>query len=200
MNLKSLLAIIGLFAACFLATPQKAHAQYRNTAIGFSAGWLGLSSLDGINKTYGDVWGASDQLALGVTFRRAVGYNLFFENQTNLGLGGAQNTGATARTVPSLSNSTGLHYNFLDERHRPYVAGFIEFLFLFPPDDVTNIVGNAALGGQPLWVGIRPEIGYEYFIIDEQSIQFDVSPTVFINLDQAPKFGAHAKLSWNVYF
>jgi hypothetical protein len=178
-----------------------AQAQFRNNGLQIpNIGWMAMgTSSDFINQGFGTKWGATDQMTLGVGYFRAVGYDLWWDNQTALGFGGAVNTGQFAKTVVSLNVSTGLRYNFLDEKHRPFVAGHIHYVQMFNTEG-TEVQGNAALGGQPLWVGGRVGGGYEWFFDEEMSLQAELDGVLFFNLDHPPKLSAIARFAYNVYF
>lgn len=193
------LGATGCLIALFSADP--ARAQFRNNGLQVpNLGWMSMGTTsDWANKGFGTAWGATDQVTLGVGYFRAMGYNLWWDNQTALGFGGAVNLGAVARTVVSLNVSTGLRYNFLDEKHRPFVSGHIHYTHMFNTEG-TEVPGNAALGGQPLWVGGRLGGGYEWFFAEEMSVQAEVNGVLFFNLDQPPKLSAIARFSYNVYF
>lgn len=180
------------------ATP--AHAQFRNNGLQFNTGWIAMgTTTDGINRNFGQTWGATDQVTLGVGYFRAMGYQLFWDNQTAVGFGGATNLGTAAKTVVSLNVSTGLRYNLLDERHRPFVSGHFHYVQMMNTEG-TTVQGNAALGGAAFWVGARVGGGYEWFFDEEMSLMGELNGVVFANLDQNPKLSAIARLSWNVYF
>jgi hypothetical protein len=199
-RLLSICFVTAMLASLYAAP---ASAQFRNNGLQVpNVGWLGLgTSMDWFNDsvTGGPRWGATDQVTLGVGYFRAVGYNLWVDSQTVLGFGGAVNQGAFAKTLVSLAASIGLRYNFLDEKHRPFVAAHIQYLNFFNHEG-TDVLGNAALGGFPVWVGIRPEAGYEFFFLEEMSIQAQAGPIVFFNLDHPPKVSALARIAYNVYF
>lgn len=202
-RLETLVVTAGLFVAISLgASP--AQAQYRNNGMKIpSVGWLSLgTSSEWLNTAVGgpsNAWNATDQATLGVGYFRAVGYNLWFDVDTVLGFGGAL-TNTDPRTLVSLLVSVGMRYNFLDEKHRPFVAGYIQYLQFFNAEG-TLVAGNEVLGGFPLWVGLRPTVGYEWFFADEMSLQGEVAPIAFIGLDQfAPKLSALVRFSYNVYF
>lgn len=196
-----LLLLVGavlLTGALFGAKP--ASAQFRNNGLQLNAGWISMGTTsDWINRSYNTAWGATDQVTLGIGYFRAIGYNLWWDNQTAVGFGGAINAGVTAKTVVSLNVSTGMRYNFLDEKHRPYVAGHIHYVQMFNTEG-TEVLGNAALGGQPLWVGGRLGGGYEWFFAEEMSLQGELDGVVFFNLDHPPKLSAILRLAYNVYF
>lgn len=201
---ETFVVVLGLFCAVAFAADD-ARAQFRNNGMKIpSVGWLSLGyTSDWLNETVGgplNRWNASDQATLGVGYFRAVGYDLWFDVDTVLGFGAGISTGAQQRTLVSLLVSLGLRYNFLDEKHRPFVAGYIQYLQFFNVEG-SEIAGNDQLGGYPLWVGLRPTLGYEWFFLEEMSFQGEVAPIVFIGLDQpAPKFSALVRLSYNVYF
>lgn len=192
--------VLWALVAVTLLQASASLAQFRNQGMQLpSVGWLGMgTTTDGINRAFGKTWGATDQFTLGVGYFRAMGYNLWWDNQTAMGFGGAIQTG-DPKTIVSLNASTGLRYNFLDERHRPFVAGHIQYVQIFNAEG-TSVQGNDALGGQPLWVGPRLGGGYEWVFGEEMSLQAEVSGVVLLNLDTPPKFTALARLSYNVYF
>lgn len=203
-RLESFVVVLGLFLTVAF-TADEAKAQFRNNGMKLpSVGWFAMNpSAEWLNEAVGgpgNRWNASDQLTLGVGYFRAVGYNLWFDVDTVLGLGGQLSTGTVERTLVSLQVSLGLRYNFLDEKHRPFVAGYIQYLQFFNVAE-TIVAGNDQLGGYPLWVGLRPTVGYEWFFLEEMSFQGEVAPIVFLGLDAfAPKFSALVRLSYNVYF
>ena len=196
----SLVVACLVVAATFLGAAP-ASAQFRNNGLQLpNVGWTSMGTTsDFINRSYGVPWGATDQITLGVGYFRAMGYNLWWDNQTALGFGGSVNKGLYAKTVVSLNVSTGLRYNFLDEKHRPFVAGHIHYVQLFNTEG-SEVQGNAALGGAPLWVGGRVGGGYEWFFAEEMSVQGELDGVVFFNLDHPPKVSAVARFSYNVYF
>jgi hypothetical protein len=198
MRNRALSALLVIGTLMFAAS---ASAQYRNNALEVTSGWAFMGSLDPINESYASLnaWGVTDQFVIGAGIKSAIGYSAFFESEASLGFGGGINVGAVAKTVVGLYLSAGGRYNFLDEKFRPFVAGHIQYLQFFNTEG-TEVRGNAALGGAALWVGLRPVVGAEYFFMEENSLQVDLSPTVYVNLDQAPKFGGQLQVSWNVYF
>lgn len=196
-----------LTAALFLGTftsSSAAHAQFRNngiqlpavgyTGMGWSTDWL-FNGL--LNQQR---WGTSDQVNLGVGYFRAVGYNLWLDNQVLLGAGTGLSVGATQAPVFSLMISTGLRYNFLDEKHRPYVMGHIQYLQLFyDPSVIQDIPRNDVLQGASLWVGPRLGAGYEWFFAEEMSFQGELGAAAFFNFVDI-RVSPLVRASYNVYF
>ena len=101
---------VGLFAATFSAAP--AQAQFRNNGIQLPVvGWTGMgTSTDWLfNGVLGQVpWAVTDQVNFGVGYFRAVGYNLWLDNQVVLGVGTGVSLGTISAPVFSLMVSTGL--------------------------------------------------------------------------------------------
>lgn len=188
----------GLLLLCWSGT---ASAQsFRNNNLQFSAGWMALgTTTDALNQSFGLPWNATDQGTIGVGYMNAIGYNMWWVNDVNLGFGGALNLGAFAKTVVTTNVATGLRYNFLDEKIRPFVAGYFHYIQFFNTEG-TGVQGNIALGGVPLWVGIRLGAGCEWVFAPEMAVQFEAAPIVFFNLDQPPKLSGVLKLAYNVYF
>lgn len=200
MRLASQSALTSLVVVLFFSLfATESQAQYRNNSLSGGLGWIAFNSLDGLNQSYGLPWGASDQLGLDVNLKNAIGYQTFLDSGAGLGFGGGLQAGAAVQTVVSLRVFTGIRYDFMSEKHRPFVAGYIQYLQFFNIEG-TQIPGNPALGGQALWVGLRPTVGYEFFFMPEFSVQLDLAPTVYVNLDQAPKFGAQGRVLLSSYF
>lgn len=195
-------AVLPLAVCCLALFAEPAQAQFRNNGVQLpSVGWmaLGIPSTDWLYPP-GARWNATDQVTVGVGYFRAVGYNLWLDNQVVLGFGGALSELATPPPVVSLAISVGMRYNFLDERHRPFVSGHIQYLQFFNVGG-TQVAGNELLGGFPLWVGIRPSAGYEWFFAPEMSLQVEAGPVVYLGFDVAiPKLSGLARVSYNVYF
>ena len=189
------------------ATPAK--AQFRNNGLQFNLGWMGLGSTENLirsNVAPGSpdkLWSMNDQATFGVGYFRAIGYELFWENQTVIGLGEAISNQANANigtAVVSLNVSTGLRYNILDERHRPFLSGHIQYLQVLNP--TPELLGNDTLGGVALWVGARVGGGYEWFFGDEMSVMGELNGVLYADLLSSAivKPSAIGRLSWNVYF
>ena len=192
-----------------LGNATAARAQFRNNGLQFNAGWMGLGSTETLirgNMPPGapdKLWSMNDQGTFGVGYFRAIGYQLFWENQTVIGLGEAITNQANANigtAVVSLNVSTGLRYNILDERHRPFVSGHIQYLQILNP--TPEILGNDTLGGAALWVGARVGGGYEWFFGDEMSVMGELNGVLYADLLSSAivKPGAIGRVSWNVYF
>lgn len=186
-----------------------AQAQFRNNGLQFNVGWMGLGSTENLirgNMAPGSpdkLWSMNDQGTFGVGYFRAIGYQIFWENQTVIGLGEAITKVANAnigQAVVSLDVSTGLRYNILDERHRPFVSAHIQYLQVLNP--TPELLGNDTLGGAALWVGARVGGGYEWFFGDEMSAMAELNGVMYADFLSSAivKPSAIGRLSWNVYF
>jgi hypothetical protein len=198
-------AVAAVAVVALSASP--ALAQFRNHGVQLpNAGWLALgTSTDGINDSLGiAAWNATDQGTLGAGYFGAIGYNAWTDTQVAIGFGvdaDARST-ATARVpVFSLAVSTGLRLNLLDMEHRPFVSAHIQYLHLIPGGAV-NLPRNDVLAGQHFWVGPRLGAGYEYFFVDELSVQAEVGAIALIGFSQnnVLRPAAVGRLSFNVYF
>ncbi len=207
----------GLVVVAALCASQGAHAQYfRNQGIQLpNAGWLGLSTWDYVingghaaTDLQDDGWNIWDQPTLGAGYFFAIGYNLWLDSQAAIGAS-TTTTSANANGDPvlTLAISTGLRYNFLDERHRPYVAAHVQYLQLIAFSSGTaEIPGNEFLGNTPFFIGLRPGVGYEYIFGDEMSVQAELGIVGFLVPDAQRGIGnlflpaSIARLSYNIYF
>ena len=199
-----LLVVLALVCG-FSAAP--AHAQfYRNNGISFQGGWLGLgSTFDGaLNAITGQPksWNVVDQPTLGIGYFSAIGYSMWFDNQVALGGSVERITvGTQQKPVFSLSVSSGLRYNFMDERVRPFLSAHVLYLQLI---NVANadLPQNLLLGGQPFWVGLQGGGGLEWIFGDEQGVQIEAAMVGLIGFNKTGFLlpAATARLSYNVYF
>ena len=215
---------------CFVSL--SAHAQYRNNAVQVpSIGYMAMGAMDyptqlvveglGIGDKNDWKWNATDNLTLGAGYSRALGYNLWYEVQASVGFGLATfpPTGSRFHPLVSLSTSTGLRYNFLDEEYRPFVAGHIQYLWLYntlgPGGEDLDIQTNELLGDQSMWVGARGGVGFEWFFVaslrgwgadvplfyDEMSVQAEADALCFLSLSEFPiNPSGIFRISYNVYF
>jgi hypothetical protein len=189
-----------------------ASAQYlRNQSMHFGLGWQALGTT--WDAILGDrYWNVTDQPLIVTGYSMAIGYQTFFDLQATLGGGFIKAfDGTDAPPVFSFSVSPGLRYNFLEERIRPFVAGYIDLPFSVV--DLTNspfVPRNLVLAGAPaLWAGLRAGGGVEWIALDEVGFQIDLTMAGYLGLlNQAPQGGrtsvvlpsTSARLLTNVYF
>jgi len=198
-----LAAVVALVATMGFARP--AAAQWRNFGVQIpNAGWLALgNTTDALNDQINNKrWNATDQFTIGAGFFAAVGYNLWSDSQIAIGIGSV-NVSQLPQPEPvfSVSVSTGLRFNFLDEKVRPFVSGHIHLLTLINPL-LADIPTNAILGSVPTWIGPRLGGGVELFFVEEQSIQLEVGAIALLGFADGGivRPSALGRLSWNVYF
>ena len=103
------------------------------------------------------------------------------------------------KTLVSLSVSSGLRYNFLRHKHRPFVSGNFHYL-QFMNIEGTAIKGNPNLNNTAMWIGLRPGGGYEYFVAPEMSLMGELNYILFVSLDHPVRHSLASRLSFNVYF
>ena len=181
-------------------SPMEAHAQFRNNGIYLpSLGWMGFgTSTNAINTANNQEWETTDHWTLGAGYFTAIGYQLWWDNQTYIGFGQPLLLGVD-KTLVSLSVSSGLRYNFLRHKHRPFVSGNFHYL-QFMNIEGTAIKGNPNLNNTAMWIGLRPGGGYEYFVAPEMSLMGELNYILFVSLDQPVRHSLASRLSFNVYF
>jgi hypothetical protein len=179
------LFLFGIAIVVGLAFSQPAHAQYRNQGIQGNVGYLGLGSL--WEAALGPVWNMHDQPTLGAGHTLALGYNLWFDNTVAIG-GGVIKISAADQLEPvfSLNISTGLRYQFLEEKFRPFISGHIHYLQIIPATEAPPVPTNGFLGSAPFWVGGRFGGGAEYFFADEMSLMAELTLAAFFGLNTPP--------------
>ena len=179
---------------------QAAKAQFRNHGVYLpSIGWSGFgNSTNAINSGNNQEWETTDHWTIGSGYFSAIGYQLWWDNQTYLGFGQPLQLGLD-KTLVSLSVSSGLRYNFLRHKHRPFVNANFHYLQFFNIEG-TAIKGNPNLGNTALFLGLRPGAGYEVFVGDEISIMSELNYMLFVSLDLPVRHAFASRLSFNVYF
>ena len=201
-----LLVVLGL--AC--AAP--AQAQYfRNHGIQApNIGWMGLGSTwDTV--TGQRMWNIHDQVTIGSGFFTALGYQFWFDNQASLGASSVIISNETFEPIFSLNISSGLRYNFLEERLRPFVSAHIHYLQIISVTPNPPIPVNAFLGNSPFWVGLRAGGGVEWFFADEMAVQVELAMLGLAGANSGPPASVDGRgtlvlpatvgrLSYNIYF
>ena len=180
--------------------PNEAHAQFRNNGIYLpSLGWMGLEPApmlsirptikNGRLLTIGR-WVLVILPRLVISFGGTIRPTLVLGNPLLLGVD---------KTLVSLSVSSGLRYNFLRHKHRPFVSGNFHYL-QFMNIEGTAIKGNPNLNNTAMWIGLRPGGGYEYFVAPEMSLMGELNYILFVSLDHPVRHSLASRLSFNVYF
>jgi hypothetical protein len=204
MRLRLLLVVV--LASAF-ASP--ASAQYfRNNAFTIKAGWMGLGSTWD-SATGLKMWNMSDQVQIGAGYSYALGYQLWLDTSATLGMGALRipdDEFGGQQLIADLTIDTGLRYNFLEERVRPFISGHINYLQVVTPS--AQIPANT-LTGAPFWVGARVGGGLELFHVDEQSVLIEATITGYVGINSPPKPNGdltyvlpatQAQLSYQIYF
>lgn len=219
-----LLAAVFVSSVALSAAP--ARAQFRNQGIQApNVGWLGLGStwdtimhggsaaeqnlnVPGAKPEFG--WNLIDQPTIGAGYFFAIGYDLWVDNQVAIGAMTTVIDDQDARTpVITLAASSGIRYNFLSERVRPFIGAHIQYLQLlaFPAAGATApIPGNSFLGNTPFFIGLRPSGGVEWIFGDEMSVMAELGIIGFLVPDADRGAGglflpsSLARLSYNIYF
>lgn len=199
MRLRFLVVAVVVFACA------PASAQYfRNSAFSVKAGWFGLGSTFD-NLTQQTIWNMTDQVAVGAGANFAIGYNLWLDSAAIIG-GGALVIPDPQETLFTLAIDTGLRYNFMEERVRPFIAGHVSYLQVVTPS--AQIPQNAFLEGAPFWVGARLGGGVELFLLDDQSLMLEATLNGYVGANDPPLNGPRtyvlpalqALASYQIYF
>jgi hypothetical protein len=167
------------------------HAQYfGNNAFQVPLiGWMGFDTTTGFANT--DPWQVTDQPQIGFGYMRAlVGYKLWLTAQSAVGFGYNRNPNLLAsQLVVSLNLSSGLRYNFLDRRIRPFVAGQIEYLQFFNDG-----------GRYKAWAGLLAGPGIEWIFGKDMGISLETGAHALFDFLNPARFSWSARLSYMLYF
>jgi hypothetical protein len=186
MSLRRLVVLVLLVWALGGSAPAQAQF-FRNNGLSVLVGWKGLGSTwDG--ATGEKIWNLSDQGTVGMGYFRALDYNWFWDvAQVEIGMGAErQVTGRDPGPMFSVSGTTGVRYNFLEERVRPFVSGHVQYLQIIPVTPNPEIPTNAFSDNFPFWLGARVGGGCEFFVVDEVSLLAHAGLTAFTGLNSPP--------------
>ena len=202
--MRRLLLLVTVATALFAAP---ADAQFfRNAGVGVGVGWQGLGSTwDTVANR--SLWSVEDEVTVSATGFAALGYNLWFEAGGGIGLSAVRYS-SKDEWIFSGTFSSGLRYNFLDERFRPFVSGHINYLTLFPPPTGGTIPSNGWFGGSANWGGFSGGGGVEYIFSDEQSLLFEAQMLGYLGAITPAGGGgsifalpaSSARLAYQIYF
>lgn len=179
----TLLALFGMPAPA-------AKAQYfgNNAFQAPIVGWRGLATTA---NWADDKWFSTDQLQLGFGYLRALsGYKLWLVSQSVVGFGYARESlMPLTQVIVSLNLATGLRYNFLERRVRPFVTGLVEYLQFF--NDGGRYRAFAGLGFGP---------GIEWIFGNDMSVQLETGAQAMIDFYNPARYSWTARLSYLIYF
>ncbi len=208
MSLRRLTLVVVLFVAALGASDAQAQF-FRNNGISIVGGWKGLgTTFDG---TTGQIlWNVEDQVTIGAGYFTAIGYDLWFDIlSAEIGIGGERLVdGREPGPMFSFSATSGLRYQFLSEKIRPFVGAHLQYLQLIPVLPNPKIPTNSLTNETPFWVGLRLGGGCEFFVMDEVSLMASLHIAGFTGLNSPPDGGsptfvlpqASGNLSANIYF
>ena len=167
--MRTLFCALGLFVALCWAAP--AHAQYDNQSLGLSLGYMDFNRTAGLEGGFFVGFDASLYIESG--FEAVSLTKLTFPKDPN-----------TGKRVIGLAPSLGLRYLFMEESFRPFVGTDISYLLVF----------RASSTGQ--YVGLGPNLGFEYFVGDSVSLGLRGQYNFYIALNEKTQssltFGATA--------
>jgi outer membrane protein len=155
--MRTLFCALGLSVALLWAAP--AHAQYDNNSLGLSLGFMDFNRTAGLEG--GFFLGFDASLYIESGFEAVSLTKLTFPKDP-----------ATGKRVIGLAPSLGLRYLFLEESLRPFAGTDISYLLVFRENST----------GQ--YVGLGPNVGFEYFVGDSVSIGLRGQYNFYIALNE----------------
>ncbi len=159
-------------------------------------GWMGFDTTAGglVDPALNQPWQSTDQVQLGFGYMRTLmsGYRLWYTVQTGLGFGYTKNYEQAAhQIVIGINVASGLRYNFLEKRHRPFIAAQGEYLHFFNLDAGT---------GRAFWIGILFGPGYEWIFGNNMGIQLETGAHALFDLLNPVRYTWASRLSYTLYF
>ncbi|MDY7225509.1 hypothetical protein [Hyalangium rubrum] len=167
--MRTLFCALGLTVALLWAAP--AHAQFANRSLGLSLGYMDFNRTAGLEGGF--------FLGLDASLYIEGGFDLVSLTKITF-----PKDPATGKRVVGLAPSIGIRYLFLEESFRPFAGSDISYLFVL----------REGTTGQ--YVGIGPNVGFEYFVSDSVSLGLRGQYNIYIALNEDTQnsltFGATA--------
>ena len=171
--MRTLFCALGLAVALLGASP--AHAQFANRSLGLSLGYMDFNRTGGLDGGF--------FLGFDASYYIESGFDLV--SLTKLSFPRDPGTG---KRVVGLAPSVGIRYLFLEESFRPYVGTDISYLFVFKSD------------ATPQYVGLGPNLGFDYFITDTVSLGLRGQYNFYIALNEKTQSSLTFSVGAAAYF
>lgn len=139
-------------------------------------------------------WGITSQVSFGTSFAQAINYRWWWLFETSFGLG-AMNV-SHKPYLSSLMSGAGVRYNFLEGDVRPNVGLMLHYL-QFLGQNVNLMPLNA---GWPIWVGLRPSLGLEWFFYDEMALVVEGAYGCYVNINEPFRHVLYTSAAFALYF
>ena len=170
--MRTLFCALALAVALLGATP--AHAQFANRSLGLSLGYMDFNHTGGLEGGYFVGFDASYYIESGFDLVSLTKISFPRDPLTN-------------KRVVGLAPSVGIRYLFLEETFRPYVGTDISYLFVFK--DITA-----------QYVGLGPNLGFDYFITDTVSLGLRGQYNFYIALNEKSQSSLTFSVGGAAYF
>jgi len=167
--MRTLFCALGLFVALLGSAP--AHAQFDNNSLGLSLGYMDFNRTAGLEG--GVFVGLDASLYIENGFDLVTLTKITFPKDP-----------ATGKRIIGVAPSIGIRYLFMEESFRPFAGTDISYLLIF----------RSTSTGQ--YVGLGPNVGFEYFVSDSVSLGLRGQYNFYIALNEKTQtsltFGATA--------
>jgi hypothetical protein len=210
-----------LVMATVVALSFPARAQYRNQGVQLpNVGVIDLGTWDlvlnnghaarqnlGVAGAIPDHgWNVWDQPTVGAGYFLALGYDLWWDNQAAVGASTTVIDVGNGTPILTLQISSGLRFNFSEDRLRPFAAVHLEYLWLIGVSSAAIPVPSNSFLSSNMFLGLRPGGGVEWIFGDEVSFQAELDFIGFLVPDKNRALGglilpsSTLRLSYNIYF
>lgn len=153
-------------AVLFVST--EAHAQFNNRSVGAQVGFIDLDRVGGVVD-----WGIP--LGINSTGYIDAGFEWTFGiSGMLLGIEGSDSV------VLGATGGPGMRYLFLQETLRPYAGVELTYLHIF--------FGNLGVDLTANYVGLAPNVGIDYFVMDTLSLGAKAQFNVYVTLTNRLEF------------
>lgn len=184
--MRSFLTTLGLLAALLLATPS--HAQFANHSLGLELGYLNFNNTESLGSTF--------FLGLDASFYIENGFEVVSLNKLMFPY-----DPITQTHVLGFAPSVGVRYLFLEEAFRPYVGVDLSYLHVFRGGgDSTDTTDSTTSATDSNYVGLGPNLGFEYFVADSISLGVRGQFNFYFSLNEAVQTTVMVSGLASVYF
>lgn len=171
--MRTLLCALGLAVALLGASP--AHAQFSNRSLGLSLGYMDFNRTGGLDNGI--------FLGFDASYYIESGFDLV--SLTKLAF---PRDPASGKRVVGLAPSVGIRYLFMEETFRPYAGTDISYLFVFKD------------GSTPQYVGLGPNLGFDFFVTDTVSLGMRGQYNFYIALNEKTQSSLTLSVGAAAYF
>lgn len=155
---------------------------------------IGAAFFDGPLSLNKKPWGLGHQWTFGTSYMHALNYRWWWLADTSFAIGPLSQ--AHLGFLSAFMGGAGIRYNILPDEFRPHVGLMIHYVH-FLGENSKNLPLNL---GWPIFVGLKPYIGLEWFIGSEIALLVEGGYGMYININEPFRQIYYANACAALYF